>query len=143
MGAGDLDGGRQGMCQPPKWDLGLELVLTNGDKSQGKAWAEHSRLGGGHGVCKGGAFVMEERHLGEVAASLWQELTVPVGEKIREEFARASWGQFVGCPERKAEASGQLPVGFWSCQITGRKQMSPTLAPQLLHSVSSPLVTCL
>lgn len=74
----------------------MELVLKNDDELQGKVWGEHSRLGGGHGVCNGGVFVMEERHFGEIDASLWQELTVPVGEKIRGEFAKVSWGQFEG-----------------------------------------------
>lgn len=81
---------------------------------------------------------MEGRHFGEADASLWHGLTVPVEEEIRGEFAKVSWGQFVGCPERQAEAPGQLPVGFWSCHITGRKHMvphsgSPTSPKVCLH----------
>lgn len=42
---------------------------------------------GGAGVSKGGAVVMKERHLGG-----WS----PCRGTMRDEFAKVSWGQFVG-----------------------------------------------
>lgn len=47
-----------------KWDWGLRLVLKNGDELQGKERGEHSRVGGGHGVCEGGVVAMEKDILG-------------------------------------------------------------------------------
>lgn len=64
---------------------------------------------------------------------MWQELTVPVGEKMRRGFAKVSWASLRGCSERQAQAAGQLPWVFGVEKLQGESKFPPTPVPHLLH----------